>query len=294
MKSNSLVLIIFGLLSIILLISGVVFLPDITSKYPGHRIFSLKSNKPDSEIKVPEQENNDKSDLEDRITSEQQPNSQSGEGNTTTPTPDSSGNWWDYPAQIVPVTKDPNDLTVLVNKKYKLPESYAPNDLVLASNSGIRTTGSIYLRNTVIADLNRLANDSAAAGVEISVISGYRSYSNQLSTYQYWVNYNGGNSAMADQISARAGHSQHQLGTALDLSTSEINDQIGAVFNNTAAANWLNNNAANYGFVMSYPAGAESVTGYQHESWHYRYIGVENALAFKGSGMILDQWLSNR
>ncbi|MBI2356558.1 M15 family metallopeptidase [Candidatus Dojkabacteria bacterium] len=212
---------------------------------------------------------------------------------TTTPAKDK---WWAYPKEIKETTRSGDDLLVLVNKEYKLPSTYAPKDLVYANTSGIRVTTvkSYMLRSIVINDLKALNDDAKLAGLDLSVISGYRSYSTQASTYQYWVNYNGGNADVVDQISARPGHSQHQLGTAMDFSSSEIGDRLGSEFDNTKAGEWLAENAWKYGFVISYPKGFERVTGYDYESWHYRYIGRENAKEMKDSGEILEVWLRGK
>ena len=213
---------------------------------------------------------------------------------SSTPTTTTSSNWWEYPDEILETTKNGDDLLVLVTKKYKLPSTYIPSGLVNASGSGIRKGSSYLLRSIIISDLKRLVDDISAQGIDISMVSGYRSYSTQVSTYQYWVSYNGGVVSAADKISARAGHSQHQLGTVVDFSTSEIGDGIGSQFAGTKAQIWLANNAHKYGFALSYPSGGESVTGYSYESWHYRYIGVSNATNWKSSGLILDQWLSTK
>jgi zinc D-Ala-D-Ala carboxypeptidase len=205
-----------------------------------------------------------------------------------------SGNWWSYPAEILPATKNGNDLLVLVNKKYKLPENYAPTDLVNANTSGIRSVGTNNVRDDIINDLKELNNAAKAASVDVSVISAYRSYSTQVSTYQYWVNYNKGNRDAADRVSARPGHSQHQLGTTVDFSTNEIGDKIGSAFHNTKAAKWLAANAHKYGFAIAYPSGAETITGYSYESWHFRYIGKTNATSWKNSGLVLDKWLATK
>lgn len=202
--------------------------------------------------------------------------------------------WWEYPEDILETTREGDDLLVLVNKKYRLPSTYAPGDLVNASSSGIRSKGGIFVRGILIEDLKRLNTDAKVSGIDISIISAYRSYSAQVSTHQKWVNYNGGSVAAADKISARPGHSQHQLGTAVDFSSSEIGDRLGAEFNNTKAAKWLVENGWKYGFVLSYPSGYEAVTGYSYESWHYRYIGVENAVEWENSGKILEVWLREK
>lgn len=204
--------------------------------------------------------------------------------------------WWEYPPEILSTTKSGDDLLVLVNKKYKLTSNYAPKDLVSISGYGIRTkAGSThYLRSILIDDLKEMFDQSKSEEVDMSVISAYRSYSTQASTYQYWVNYNGGNTNAADTVSARAGHSQHQLGTAMDFSSSEIGDRLGGEFTNTKASKWLISNSWKYGFVLAYPKGYESTTGYSYESWHYRYIGKENAQEWKDSGKILEVWLREK
>lgn len=199
--------------------------------------------------------------------------------------------WWEYPKVIYETKRSGDDLLVLVNKQYKLPSSYAPKDLVKASKSGIRRGENYYLRSIIIPDLTRMVNDAKTQEVDLSIVSGYRSYQTQIDTYNYWLKANNGNSALVDTFSARPGHSQHQLGTVIDFSTNEIGDKLGDEFADTKASNWLSINAYKYGFVISYPKGYENITGYKHESWHYRYIGVENAKDMINSGKILELYL---
>ncbi|MBN2100312.1 M15 family metallopeptidase [Candidatus Dojkabacteria bacterium] len=211
----------------------------------------------------------------------------SSTGNTT-----STGG---YPSTILSCTRSGNDLLVLVNKQYKLPSSYAPSDLVPISNSGIRTTKSgLYVRNIMISDLKNMADTMKSAGIDVAALSAYRSYSTQQATYDYWVAYNGGDTAAADTISARPGHSQHQLGTAVDFTSNEISDQLGQQFGNTSAGQWLAQHSWKYGFVLSFPSGWEQETGFSYEPWHYRYIGKDNASEWHASGMILELWLRTK
>lgn len=197
----------------------------------------------------------------------------------TTPTPlptaeskpEPTKNWWSYPSVITEIPISEIDLNVVMNKSRKLPASYAPDDLVLLQSlPGIRVNKTLYVRSIMIEPLTALGQAAQEEGVDLSIISAYRSYQTQISTYQNWVNYNKGNVDAADQISARPGHSEHQLGTTVDFSTNEISDQIGSQFDRTVAATWLRENAPRFGFRMSYPAGQESVTGFAHESWHFR------------------------
>lgn len=210
----------------------------------------------------------------------------------------SSTAWWTYPSNIKESTRSGDDLLVLVNKEYKLPSTYAPSDLVsiCPTVSNIRCVNNVnfLIRNILINDLTNLVATAVNAGIDLSVRSAYRSYNTQVTTYNHWLSVNGGNVATTDKISARAGHSQHQLGTTIDFSTSEINDGLGGTFASTQASKWLADNTYKYGFVMSYPAGYEGVTGYSYESWHYRYIGKEYAQDMINSGMILELYLRSK
>lgn len=211
---------------------------------------------------------------------------------TVQPAPTS--NWWNYPSDIKQTTRSGNDLLVLVNKEYKLPSTYAPSDLVKVGEDVIRRGDNYYLRSILINDLKTLYTDAKGNGIDLSIVSAYRSYKTQESTYSYWVSYNGGCVPCADRVSARAGHSQHQLGTTLDFSSSEVNDSLGIKFGDTKASAWLKENAHKYGFVISFPKGYESVTGFSYEPWHYRYIGKEGAQEMRNSGMILEIYLRSK
>lgn len=202
-----------------------------------------------------------------------------------------NGNWWEYPDSISTTKRDGDDLLVLVNKQYRLPATYAPKDLVKASKAGIRRGDGYNLRNILISDLSKMISDSKKDGIDLSIVSGYRSYQTQVNTYNYWLSKNNNNVALVDTFSARAGHSQHQLGTVIDFSSNEIGDRLGDEFANTKASKWLKENAYKYGFVISFPKGSEHITGYKFESWHYRYIGVEYAQEMIREGIILEQYL---
>lgn len=202
-------------------------------------------------------------------------------------------NWWEYPPSITDISTDPNSLTVIVNKGNKLPSWYEPSDLIDLSSQdlgGIRSYAGLSARNIIVEDLRSLGYSATQSGIDLGIVSAYRSYSTQESTYNYWVSIDG--QTEADKYSARAGHSQHQLGTAIDFTTNEgYGDLLWDQFNNTNAANWLSNNAWQYGFYQSYPSGYEVFTGYKAESWHYRYIGKENSSFCHNNGLILEDCL---
>jgi D-alanyl-D-alanine carboxypeptidase len=141
----------------------------------------------------------------------------------------------------------------------------------------------------MINDLQRLFADSKSAGIDLKVVSAYRSYDLQASIYASYVQQYGVDKA--NTFSAQPGHSQHQLGTAIDFSTQEIHYDLNQDFANTKAGQWLQTNAYKYGFYISYPKGQDSITGYEFEPWHYRYVGVQNALNLKQSGLGMQTYL---
>lgn len=193
---------------------------------------------------------------------------------TTTPTPTVS---------VIPATASwpvilsqgqANSITVVVNKKHKLPADYVPN------NGDLREETKIALSNLVADALNN--------GYSLKLISGYRSYSNQQSTYNGWVNQYG--QEYADTISARAGHSEHQTGLAVDVGNGTCD--LETCFGDTEAGKWVATNAQNYGFIIRYPNGKEGITGYSYEPWHLRYLGTDTAKLVYESGKTLDEYYS--
>ena len=106
------------------------------------------------------------------------------------------------------------------------------------------------------------------------VASAYRSYVEQWESYAYWTAYYGEG---AGGMSAVPGTSEHQLGTAVDFTNSAAEYRLWWPFGDTTASAWLERNAPDYGYVLSYPPGFEEETGYNWEPWHYRYVGVEAA-----------------
>ena len=142
----------------------------------------------------------------------------------------------------------------------------SPQDLRSTANAGLN--GGHQVRAFVIPDLRAMARAARAAGARLAVQSAYRSYGTQRATFAYWTRVSG--YAAALRSSARAGHSEHQLGTTLDFHsygrTAPWNYRD---WGTTKAGAWLRKNAWKYGFVMSYPKGKTSVTCYAYEPWHF-------------------------
>lgn len=158
------------------------------------------------------------------------------------------------------------DGILVVNKTYALPADYNP---------GVDPDAQ--------AAFDKMQADAAKEGLNIYISSGFRSYDYQAGLYDRYVQRSG--KAEADRYSARAGHSEHQTGLAFDLNS------IDMTFADTDECEWVNKHCAEYGFIIRYPKGSESITGYMYEPWHLRYLGVENAKKVYDSGLTLEEYL---
>ena len=169
-----------------------------------------------------------------------------------------------------------------------VPSNYHPPDLVDTSTSGIN--GGYAVRRHLAADLRAMTDAARAAGRPIQVVSAYRSYATQKTTFEHWVAVGGYEQAL--RTSARPGHSEHQLGTTLDFTS--LGGRPPWEYADWAAlpaGGWMAANAWRYGFVMSYPRGAFAKVCYDYEPWHYRYIGRAAAAEQRASGLTLREWL---
>jgi D-alanyl-D-alanine carboxypeptidase len=211
---------------------------------------------------------------------------------------------------LTPNREYPDHVRTYLDWTYALPESYIPPDLVNAvSGAAIRPTPfaveavgaaevlarrgdpsystllsdapGAAIRGLVFADLSSMRAAALDAGERVVILSAYRSYALQQKTFDYWVGVGGYQEAL--RTSARAGHSEHQLGTVLDFGDGAAAPWEYTDWATTPTGAWLATHAAEYGFVMSYPKGQTSVTCYDYEPWHYRWIGRDLALRLAAS-----------
>ncbi|MDO5752356.1 D-alanyl-D-alanine carboxypeptidase family protein [Arthrobacter sp.] len=174
---------------------------------------------------------------------------------------------------------------VLVNKRHSLvPQQYVPTDLVAP---GVLTgsTEPPLLRAEAAAAAERMFAAAASEGINITIKSSYRSYDTQVSVYDGYVSAKG--VAAADSTSARPGFSEHQTGLAMDIGDANAGTacDFASCFASTGAALWVAAHGADYGFVVRYVPGEESVTGYLAEPWHLRYLGVSVGQDMKVRGI---------
>lgn len=177
---------------------------------------------------------------------------------------------------------DPNREWVVVNKQRPLdPIDYRAGDLIMPQN--VRALEDSALRAAAANALTAMVKAASDAGAgEIGYLSAFRSYSTQQSTYAGRVAVGG--QAEADRESARAGYSEHQSGLAVDIvpctGSCGTLDDVAA----SPQGAWVREHAWEFGFITRYAEGRESVSGYEPEAWHQRYIGPELARAYHEGG----------
>ena len=174
----------------------------------------------------------------------------------------------------------------LLDTTLRLQREYEPSDLVSVRRAGI--AGSGMVRKIVIEDLRALADAAREKGKALAVRSAHRSYAVQEATFASWVQRAGYEQALL--FSARPGHSEHQLGTAIDFTTAP-GVPLSTSFGASPAGKWLARNGWRYGFVMSYPKGKRRQSCYGYEPWHWRYVGRERAAEIEASGQVPRRYL---
>lgn len=198
--------------------------------------------------------------------------------------------------RLADITTVPNDYdswsTTLVDWLLTVGKDYKPPDLVPVKEAGI--TGPGLIREVAIDDLAAMTKAAAAAGTPIAVNSPYRSYQEQVASFNGWVAVDGYDDAIT--YSQRPGHSEHQLGLAIDFMTKGGGSALQGDWATTPAGAWMAANAWKFGWVMSYPRGAggkvfNDATCLHYEPWHYRYLGREIAAKVHESGLTIREYL---
>ncbi|MDP2642085.1 MAG: M15 family metallopeptidase [bacterium] len=164
------------------------------------------------------------------------------------------------------------------SKVYFLNENYVPAKLTQVEELYVfkQNGGNLLIHNDVWPFLKRLLEDARSSGIEMLIVSAFRSFDTQESLKsEYAVIYGAGT---ANQFSADQGYSEHQLGTSVDFTTVAAGG-VFSKFQTDPAYQWLKDNAYKYGFILSYP---EKNVYYKFEPWHWRFVGVELARMLHG------------
>ncbi|HWI52294.1 MAG TPA: M15 family metallopeptidase [Symbiobacteriaceae bacterium] len=185
--------------------------------------------------------------------------------------------------------KNPTDMTALVNKTFWLPADYRPADLVVPNVPFIfkEADDKRLMRKEAAQALEAMFAAAKQGGIHLAGVSGFRSYETQDALFNYYVKVQGEETAR--KYSAVPGHSEHQTGLAMDVSGSTGQCAADDCFAGTPEAEWLAKHVHEYGFIIRYPKGKESITGYAYEPWHVRYVGTALSKQIAAKGVTLEE-----
>ncbi len=185
-----------------------------------------------------------------------------------------------HPYTNINEAKDLNKDTVLVTQKYTLNE-YIPQKLVPLTveyaAEGVELANSAY---TAFITMSDAMNESS---LYIYAVTGYRSYTDQTELYESYAS-----EEEADQNTPRPGHSETQTGLSVVVVDS-ANESL-SNFVNTGEYTWLKDHAHEYGFIIRYPEGKSSITGYEFTPYQLRYVGTDVATAVYESGLTYEEY----
>lgn len=186
-------------------------------------------------------------------------------------------------------TREVNSSEVLVNKKNPLPAGYEPANL----RSVNVPKGSEALLQSQAADaLEELFRAATLTGVNLKIISAYRSYGDQAAVFNDYVTKYG--TEEAETFSARPGYSEHQTGLAVDVGSIAATCELEVCFGETIEGDWIAKNAHLFGFIVRYRKSDSVITGYQYEPWHLRYLGNPLASNVNASGQSYEEYTGNQ
>ncbi len=180
-----------------------------------------------------------------------------------------------------------SDFAILVNKQNSLNKDYSPKTVV----PNVSSNSNVPVRYDIVDAVEKLFNDSKKAGLNLILVSGYRSYETQSSIYNNNLKNKG--EVWTSQFSAKPGQSEHQTGLALDISSVSQGGGLYQSFGETEEGKWLKENCSNYGFILRFLEGKEDITGYTYEPWHFRYVGVEVAKYIMDNNLTFEEYLKS-
>ena len=180
-----------------------------------------------------------------------------------------------------------NTNLILVNKYNYVTEDYIPENLEPLDTNYARS--GMQLVKEAKEAFEELSQNAKENGMTILAMSSYRSYDYQVNLYNNYVKSDG--QEAADTYSARAGYSEHQTGLAADVYNGEVPYTS---FEETEEFTWMQENAYKYGFILRFPKDKTNITGYQYESWHYRYVGKEVAKEIHENNLTLEEYLARK
>lgn len=189
--------------------------------------------------------------------------------------------------EVINKTNETSEYLMLVNKYNALSSSFIPTNLTTISvHDSWGESGTQMIKEVVYNAFTNMKDAATSYNINLMINSSFRSYESQDEIYTSYKEDRG--MRYADTYAARAGHSEHQTGLALDIYSLE--DPSKSTFEGSNTYNWLISNCYKYGFILRYPSDKTEITGFDSEPWHYRYVGIEIATDITELGITFDEY----
>lgn len=194
----------------------------------------------------------------------------------------------------VVLDREPESMTVIVNKELSLPADYIPPDLVVPN---VPYSFPYYdekklMRKEAAGALEDLFAAASTDGYALNGVSAYRSYERQYEIFTNNVKVKGLDHTT--KYSAIPGYSEHQTGLAIDVSSKACNNRLDVTFADTKESDWLKKNAHLYGYIIRYPEDKTAITGFSYEPWHIRYVGIALATYLYENNLCLEEYYNQK
>ncbi|AXF56107.1 M15 family metallopeptidase [Salicibibacter kimchii] len=193
----------------------------------------------------------------------------------------------------VDTIQNPDNIQVLVNHDYALPEGYEPDDLVVpdVTFSFDEDVEKRYLRAPAAEALEDLFDAASEDSQDLFAVSGFRSHERQDAIFANAVAES--SEEEANETIAKPGNSEHQTGLAMDISSDSNDFQLSPAFAETEEGEWVAEHAHEHGFIIRYPEDGEAITEISYEPWHLRYVGEEVATIIYEHGITLEEFFEH-
>ena len=181
----------------------------------------------------------------------------------------------------------------LVNKDHPMTEADVPEVAIETVDAN-----GYQVDVRIMQDLEAMFADARAAGRNPMICSAFREWDMQVSLYENKIERVMQEEGLtqeeaaikASTVVAKPGTSEHQVGLALDIVSSDYQELDEAQME-TEDQKWLMENSWKYGFILRYPMDKSDITGIIFEPWHYRYVGKKAAKEITEQNLTLEEYV---
>lgn len=190
------------------------------------------------------------------------------------------------------------NIEILINKENVLDKNYIPSNLIETDQNEnnfhnfVNPTLKPMICKEIYPYFLKIQEDMKRLGLNIIIDSGYRSYDYQQEIWDQNVATKG--LEETKKFVAPPGESEHQTGLAFDMAVIRNNQFIDGITEDFDEFKWMINHSYKYGFILRYPKGKESITGYNFEPWHFRFVGIRLAYIIHEFNITLEEYYEKK